>query len=83
MGRSSARKGAGLLVRQGVGLPLQQALQGAFDQPGGGGLGDALQGGQIELDSVVAGAAGDDFAPLGGQVVQFLQFGGGEVRCAE
>jgi hypothetical protein len=77
----SATGRAGLLVRQGVGLPLQQALQGACDQPGGGGLGDTLQGGQIEADGVVAGAAGDDFAPLGGQVVQLLQFGGGEVRA--
>ena len=30
----------------------------------------------------VAGAAGDDFASLGGQVVQFLQFGGGEAGAA-
>jgi len=73
----SATGRAGLLVRQGVGLPLQQALQGALDQPGSGSLGDALQGGQIEVDGIVAGAAGDDFAPLGGEVVQLLQFGGG------
>ena len=72
---------AGLLVGQGVGLPLQQALQGAFDQAGGGVLGDALQGRDIEVDGVVASAASDDFAPLGGEVVQLLQFGGGKVRA--
>src|SRR5438067_4860024 len=77
----SATGRAGLLVRQGVGLPLQQALECAFDQPGCAGLGDVLQGGHVELDSVVTGAAGDDLAPLGGEVVQLLQFGGGEVRA--
>jgi hypothetical protein len=61
-----------LLVPQGVGLPLQQALQGAFDQSGGGRLGDLLQGVQVKLDGVVAGAAGDDFTPLGGEGVQLL-----------
>jgi hypothetical protein len=61
-----------LLVRQGVGLPLEQALQGTFDQPGGGRLGDLLQGVEVELDGVVAGAAGNDFAPLGGEGVQLL-----------
>ena len=75
----AADDGQAVLVSEGVGLPLQQALQGAFDQAGSGGLGDALQGGQIEGDGVVAGASGDDFAPLGGEVVEFLQFGGGEV----
>ena len=77
----SATAWAGLLVCQGVGLPLQQALQGAFDQPGGSRLGDLLQGVQVELDGVVAGAAGDDFAPLGSQVVQFLQCGGGQLSA--
>jgi hypothetical protein len=61
-----------LLVGQSVGLPLEQALQGAFDQPGGGRLGDLLQGVQVELNGVIAGAAGDDFAPLGGEGVQLL-----------
>jgi hypothetical protein len=58
-----------LLVSQGIGLPLQQALQGAFDQSGRSRLGDLLQSVQIELEGIIAGAAGDDFAPLGGQVV--------------
>jgi hypothetical protein len=70
-----------LLRGQGVGLPLQQAVQRSFDQSGGGRLGDLLHGVEIEVDGVLAGAAGDDFAPLGGEVVQFLQFGVGEMRA--
>jgi hypothetical protein len=70
-----------LLRGQGVGLLLQQALQCSFNQSGGGRLGDLLHGVEIEGDGVIARAAGDDFAPLGGKVVQFVQFGVGDVRA--
>jgi len=70
-----------LLRGQGVGLPLQQAVQRSFDQSGSGRLSDLLHGVEIEGDGIIARAAGDDFAPLGGKIVQLLQFGVGEVRA--
>jgi hypothetical protein len=65
-----------------LGLLFQEDLQGALVEAGGGGLGDLLHGVEVDVQprAVVAeGAAGDDFAPLGGQITEFLEFLGGEL----
>jgi hypothetical protein len=72
-----ATGGAGLLVAQGLGLLLEAGLQGARGQAGGRGLGDLLHGVEVDVEpgaSVAEGAAGDDFAPLRGEGVDFLEF---------
>jgi hypothetical protein len=58
-----------LLVAEALGLLLQQAGEGALGQPLGGGLGQLLHGGQIDVEAgplVAEGLVGDDFAPAGG-----------------
>jgi hypothetical protein len=77
-GAESATGGTGLLLSQGVGLALQEEVEGAFEESGSGGLGDLLQGVQIEFQGVVAGASGNDFAPSSGEFTEFLEFLGRE-----
>jgi hypothetical protein len=69
-GTRSAAGGAGLLVAEGSGLLFEEDFQGALAEPVGGGLSDLFQGVEVEVEGVVvgAGAAGNDFAPLGGEV---------------
>jgi len=69
------------LRAQRLGLLLEEGLQGPLREPGGGGVGDLLPGAEIDVESgpvVAEGAPGDDFAPLGGEVLEFLEFLGGE-----
>jgi hypothetical protein len=71
-----------LLLPQGVGLLFEEGLQGALVEPGGGGLSDLLHGVEIDVESgavVAEGAAGDDFAPLGRQITEFLELWGSEL----
>jgi hypothetical protein len=78
--RSSAI-GTGLLLAQGIGLLFEEGVQGALGEAGSGGEGDLLHGIEIDIESgsvLAEGASGDDFAPLGGQVTEFLKFFGGE-----
>jgi hypothetical protein len=73
--------GTGLLLAQGVGLLFQERLQSAFGEAGGGGVGDLLHGIEIDIEPrplVAEGAAGDNFTPLSGEAVEFLEFLGGE-----
>ena len=80
-GTGSPALGTGLLLAQGVGLLFEEGLQSALGEPGGGGAGDWLHGSEIDVEpgAVVAeGAAGNDFAPLGGEAAEFLQFLRGE-----
>jgi hypothetical protein len=73
--------GAGLLLAQGVGLLLEEGLQGALGESVGGGAGDLFHGIEIDIESgsvVAEGASGDDFAPLGGEAAECLEFLGGE-----
>jgi hypothetical protein len=80
-GTRPAAVGAGLVFAQGGGLLFEQGLHGAFGQTGGGGSSDLLHGGEIDIQSgtaVAEGAAGDDLAPLGREVLEFPEFGGGE-----
>jgi hypothetical protein len=80
-GTGSPALGTGLLPTQGVGLLFEEGLQGALGESGGRGAGDLLHGSEIDVGPgavVAAGAAGDDFAPLGGEVTKVLQFLGGK-----
>lgn len=61
-----------LLLGEGLRLEFQEGAQGALQQSLGGGLGGLLEGEQIDVErrAVVAeGAPGDDFAPLGGEIM--------------
>jgi len=71
--------GTGLLLAQGGGLSFEEGLQGSLSEAGGGGEGNLLHGGEIDVESgtvVAEGASGDDFAPLGGEATEFLDFVG-------
>jgi hypothetical protein len=57
-------------------LLAEQDAEGALGEAGGGGAGDVLQGLEIGIRAragVAEGAAGDDLAPLGGEVTDFLE----------
>jgi hypothetical protein len=65
-----------LLGSQGVGLLLQQDGEGAFGQASGGDAGNVLHSLEIDLRAracVAEGVAGNDFAPLGGAVMDGLE----------
>jgi hypothetical protein len=80
-GTRSSAVGTGLLLTQGVGLLFEEGLQGALGETGSGGVSNLLHCIEIDVEPrpvVAEGASGDDFAPLGGQVTEFLEFFGGE-----
>jgi len=55
---------------------FQQSGEGTFGEAGGRGAGQSLHGVEIGVQAgagVAEGAAGDDFAPAGGQVADFLE----------
>ena len=61
----------GLPVGERPGLLLQEGAQRAFQQALGGRLSHLLKGEQVPVEAgagVAEGAAGDDFAPLGGEL---------------
>jgi hypothetical protein len=65
-----------------LGLLLQAGAQGALGQAGGGGAGDLLHRVEVHTQAgalVTEGAAGDDFAPTGGEVPYLLEEFGGKV----
>src|SRR5437773_1600408 len=67
--------GAGPLLAQRLGLLLQEGLQGSFGEPGGGRISDLLHGTEIDVESgsvVAEGVSGDNLAPLGGELAEFL-----------
>ena len=72
--------GAGLLRTEGLGLLLQSGGESAFGQSGGGG-GELLQGGEIEVEAgagVAEGLACDNFAPLGSESTDIVEVLGRE-----
>jgi hypothetical protein len=74
-GTGSPAFGTGLRRAQGVGLLFEEGLQGALDEAGGRGAGDLLHGSEIDVEpgtGVAEGTAGDDFAPLGGELAELL-----------
>jgi hypothetical protein len=73
----SAAIRAGLLGGESLGLVLQEGVEGAFGQATSGGSGDLLHGHKVK--GVVGArllqeAAGDDFSPPGGEVMDLLEF---------
>jgi len=73
--------GTGLLLAEGLGLLFEEGLQGSLGESGGGRVGDLLHGAEIDVQAgalVAEDAAGDDLAPASGEVVEFLEFLGGE-----
>jgi hypothetical protein len=59
-----------------LGLLFQEGGQGALGEAGGGGVGELLHGLEIGVPSravVAVGASGNDFAPAGSEVTDFLE----------
>ena len=80
-GTGRAALGAGKLLAEGLGLLFQECGQGSFGQSVGCGLCDLFHGVEIGVESgsvVAEGASGDDFAPVLGEVTDFLEEFGGE-----
>jgi hypothetical protein len=68
--------GASLLGGQGLALLLKQGSEGALGQAAGCGTGDLFEGGEVDSKSgasIAEGAAGNDFAPLGGKFMHFAE----------
>jgi hypothetical protein len=75
-GTGGATGGTADLLAQRLGLLFQEGGQGAFGQSGGGGVGELLPGLEIGVWSralVTEGASGNDLAPAGGEVTDFLE----------
>jgi hypothetical protein len=67
-GAEVAAGGARALRGQGLGLLPQQGGEGALGQAAGGGVGDLLEGVEVDVEAgaaIAEGAAGNDFAPVG------------------
>jgi hypothetical protein len=82
-GAELATGGARLGLTEALGLQDRGLLQGAGGQSAGGGDGDLFHGGEIDVEpgAVVAeGVPDDDFTPLVGQVMDFLEVLRGEFR---
>ena len=80
-GTGGATGGTGDLFAERLGLLFQEGGQGAFGQAGGGGAGELLHGLEVGVQSravIAEGASGNDFAPAGGQVTDFLEELGGK-----
>jgi hypothetical protein len=72
---------AGGLFAQSLGLLFQQGGEGALGEAGGGGAGELLHGVEVGVEAGAAlaeGAAGDDLAPAGSEVADFLEELGGK-----
>jgi hypothetical protein len=77
-----AAVGTRLLRSQRVGLLAEQDREGPFGDAGSSGAGDVLHRLEIDLGSrpgVAEGTAGDDFTPVGGKVMDFLEVLGSEL----
>jgi hypothetical protein len=73
--------GTGLLAAEALRLLLQQGGQGPLRQAGGGSGGDLLHGVEIDIEAragVPEGMPGNNLAPAGGEVTDFLELLGGE-----
>jgi hypothetical protein len=69
------------LLAERLGLLFEKSLQGSLGEASSGGVGDLFHGAEIDIEpgSLVAeGVSGDDFAPLSGETVEFLELLGGE-----
>lgn len=80
-GANGATVGTGLWVAEGLGLLFEQSLESAVGQAGGSGAGHLFHSVEIHVQprTVIAeGTAGDNFAPTGSEVVDFLEERGGK-----
>jgi hypothetical protein len=80
-GAKAATVGAGLLGGESLGVVFQEGGEGALGQAGGGGRGELLHGGEVEVvawGGVAEGASGNDFAPLGGEFADLAELLRGE-----
>jgi hypothetical protein len=84
-GTGGAAVRAGNPFPERLGLLFQEGGQGAFGQAGGSGAGELLHGLEVGVQSravVTEGATGNDFAPAGSEVTDFLEeFGGKFTAC--
>lgn len=75
-GTEGTTVGTGNLFAERLGLLFQQGGQGPFGQAGGGGAGELLHGLEVGVQprTVVAeSTSGHNFAPAGGEVVDFVE----------
>jgi hypothetical protein len=80
-GTGGATVRTGNLFAQGLGLLFQEGAEGALGEAGRRGAGELRHGLEVRVQAGTAlpeGAAGDDFAPAGGQVADFLEELGGK-----
>jgi hypothetical protein len=57
-------------------LPFEEIGEGSFGESGGGGIGDLFHGVEIGVASwsvVAEGSSANNFAPIGGEVADFLE----------
>lgn len=82
-GTESVAVGTGLFGGESLGLLLEEQLERSFGQPLRGGGGDLLEGTEVDIESravVTERALGNDFAPLGSQGPEPVEFLGCESR---
>jgi len=75
--------GTGLFGGESLGLLLEEELERSFGQPLRGGGGDLLHRSEIDIESrpvVTERSLGNDFAPLGSQCPESVEFLGCESR---
>jgi hypothetical protein len=73
-----------MLGGKGLGLLLQEGGKSAFGHAAACGVGDRLEGEQINVQTgagIAEGATCNNFAPLGGQFANLLEFLGCELVC--
>jgi hypothetical protein len=78
-----AAVGTGGVGGEGLGLLLQEASERPLGQSPGGGRGDLFEGGQVGVEAgagIPEGPARHNFAPLGRQVTDILEFLGSQLR---
>jgi hypothetical protein len=67
-----------------MGLLFQERGESALGESGSGSSGDLFQGGEVGVESgagLAEGPAGNDFAPLGSQITDFLEVLGRKLRA--
>jgi hypothetical protein len=79
-----AAVGARLLLAEGLRLLFQEGGERALGQPGRGSSGELFQGGEGGVGagaSLAEGPSGDDLAPPGGQLTDFVEVLGRKLRA--
>jgi hypothetical protein len=82
-GTELAALGAQLFGGEFAGLLFEEQLEGSLGQSVCGGVGDLLEGAEVDVESgsvVAEGPLGDDLAPLGSESAELAEFLGRESR---